>query len=85
MKVDAFHQDIQNNFDMEKYRPRFKEGDVIWTIWKNKAIPLTVLTVINSKLCTYLIREHVLESKPVPQWVDECDAFGSKQEIIDQL
>lgn len=67
------------------YKPRFREGDVIWTIWKNKAIPLTVCCVLNSPLHTYMISEHVHGHKPVPQWVNACDAFASKQEIIDQL
>lgn len=70
---------------MAKINPRFKEGDVIWTIWKNKAIPLTVCMVCPIDLYTYMIRENVHGNQPVPQFVSEEDAFASKQEIINQL
>lgn len=70
---------------MEKFTPRFKEGDVIWTIFGNKAIPLTVSLVLPCTLYTYLIKENVHGNQPVPQFVKEEDAFSSKQEIIDQL
>lgn len=70
---------------MGKIRPRFKEGDVIWTIWKNKAVPLTVCLALPIAFHTYMIKENVKDHQPVPQFVSEENAFGSKQEIIDQL
>lgn len=71
---------------MEK-KARFKEGDTIWTIIRNKIVPMTVYTVVfGCPFVSYSIKERIVDNnKNFPIHVDECDSFSSRQEIIDQL